>query len=361
MNINDLIDKLYKPESKIYNYCKEHPSAAITVVSLGMTACSAFVNLVLFFSDQLYLREWGWSMSEIDWTPSGLIYNILIGLGLNIAICFIQIAVIRRFEEARFSFYSYWCTAFILNKQKQELIDLKKAGIIVKKGYTKITVSDLIEESKRNKKGLTRRIFREAIFLVRDSLPSIIIIIALAYFFFSRVRDGQSQIIIGLSVLYPILLLFFMVGFNVIREKRKIKKQLNKEGDINLLDVEYNFEVERIEREKRRIQSKSTYSFLFYDDNVILFIRTLLVSMVAILLSGGLLLSFSKDKKRDVSVCKYNDESYMITYLNNEMAYLNKIDILTGEAIVVNTSVKRISRTGDLKYETKQFEKIIRK
>ena len=346
-------NELFQQETKIFEYCKKHPSAAIAAIS-GLIAIGTFlINFTIYYSDLLNLKYWGWKMEEINWAPTSLFYSFIITLFLQIGAYYTRRQIAFTIEEEYEHFYLYWAKELSYKRRKKALKETKDE----KYGNGTITVSDLKHELANDRKSFRRRFLWKSILLFKNSIPGILLVFLGVFMLFAQLDDIQLWGRILISLVYTLLLSFGPISLLVIT-KRRFFRRFSEESDKKLRDLSYVLQVGQNKKEKS-LSIAAKVRFLVSDRSLLGFFSYMLLYFLILIVSIALLNGYSQKKKTRYLIHTDDSGTYMISYQNNGNAYLNKVLEYSENELVVDTCNKRVVKMDDFKYESKSFSKVV--
>lgn len=197
-------------------------------------------------------------------------------------------------------------------------------------------------------------------------LPSLLIAYGLLLLFvgLTGITEELKSIIdypelaLGIVVLIPIVLVYWIIRFIFRSERREIRKAFKKD-----YESAYKMIEELAEQEKDQYpvvqMIKSKAGELFSNRTIALLVLLLVVTLFFAFSEFSAVDEDTTSQKTAFSIVNIDEQDYVITYVSGTTYFLNQAEVNYEEnAIAISTTNQRVIVSEDMRYEVVRFESV---
>lgn len=357
----------------IYNYCRDHTAFLIACIS----ALVAVLSFIFDYATTMYNREYlsFWNVDVVYSMQDSTLQLYMVFFAFTVPfICSVISIIMRKTADVyRKNYEHIYIAKKTFREDRKEIRALQKRGRELLKNLKSMKdcpevytlridlqngVNEVVEIKKRFKK-MKRKARKYSLFLLGQTLPTVILTIIVAVlvfmiFLLNAVDFVWSQAFFGAMILTVILTLFAFFSF-VIADCFRIRKKYS--WSSNFDELLANFEAPEPDTypvDKLRFSSPKTLA-----SNINIRMALLLVALSSIVCIFSFAFfgqEIARDKK-DFAIYSCEGVDYAIIYNNGESAIMEKAAI-EGNDIYIDTNCQRITSARDLQYSIYSFENV---
>ncbi|MDO4939914.1 MAG: hypothetical protein Q4E54_08165 [Lachnospiraceae bacterium] len=330
-------------EYKYYEFFKNHPGILLTFVS-AIVAIIGFINRTVQYSNfSNYLSFWGWDNISIEDNPDSISYILAFSI-MNLSIIFFAGWMFFKYIEPHLKI------SFVIaeiNKRKKELngdgFDEKETSVI----DSKQLLSDEL---------------KTIVLRITIALLTVWVLFALNFALFYHYSIQLKTVLASFSFATVVVAVFAVICS--VYSHKEVTKQIDagmKEGDNKgekAMDVLSDYLSRGKENNIFKTITRFSLKKMFTIKSILCILSAVVMILFLSVITSSLLVTDTSDK-REFAVLSMDSENYMIVYNNQEVYYLNKIDI-QNNILYVHTDEHKIVFDDNVDVKDMYFEYVER-